>query len=491
MRKVFVFLFISFSFLGFGQEYKLFHSGSILLYTSDTLPKPTFGIAFDSVHLSGTDSIYFNYTFMRWELFQSDTCEFWPGNSCYPQEIPSWIGKKAIYDNVGKYSFITSDNDTIILDFNTLIGDSLSFYEDAEQQFFMIANGIDTSTILDVFDSVRSYSIAHYDYLGNTINSPLNGKIIAVGKNIGLIDFFRIDSFPDVLEAVSLIGHIGYSSGLIALTNEVVYDHQPGDIIQYHDFKIRWDGPPWENYNNYVTHTFIERWDTQDSIIYLVERLTYNTDSVHLMLDTIKLKYKKDKIIAQAPFNKINQAHILITSRFYKPEYCGLPLWTYQAIPEYLVYCEWDNCWGPYDIPGPPPSEEEKYVCGLGLYLDRSSIFAPPPEGYTFYRGIVYFMKNDVECGNQVIVNIENPLFSESEILIYPNPARDKFEVWSLELGVELIEVYDLTGKKLIEKHIPAGNNNIEVDVSGIEPGMYICRIMAEGIYLSKKIVIQ
>ncbi len=83
--------------------------------------------------------------------------------------------------------------------------------------------------------------------------------------------------------------------------------------------------------------------------------------------------------------------------------------------------------------------------------------------------------------------------YNKDGIIIFPNPVRDKFEVRSRESGVELIEVYDLTGKKLIEKHIPArpaGNNNIEVDVSGIEPGMYVCKIMVEGMYLSKKIII-
>ena len=94
-------------------------------------------------------------------------------------------------------------------------------------------------------------------------------------------------------------------------------------------------------------------------------------------------------------------------------------------------------------------------------------------------------------------VGIEESYNNMYGIVIFPNPVRDKFEVRSGEFGIELIEVYDLTGKKLIEKHIPtrpaggpAGNDNIEVDVSGIEPGMYVCKIMVEGMFLSKKIII-
>lgn len=110
---------------------------------------------------------------------------------------------------------------------------------------------------------------------------------------------------------------------------------------------------------------------------------------------------------------------------------------------------------------------------------------------YHEYNTVLYMMPGMDTC-YIYSVNIDEILMSD-QIRIFPNPTRDKFEVRSGEFGVELIEIYDLTGKKLIEKHIPArpaGNNNIEVDVSGIEPGMYVCKIMVKGMFLSKKIII-
>jgi len=491
MNKLIGMLLIFISCTSIGQEYKLFSNNSKLLFASQAMEVSTNGIAFDSVLFSGSDSIFYNYTVVDSELFESDTCEFWGGPYCYAQEVPSWMGLKIISDNICQYAFLNKQYDTIPLNFGLFPGDSALIFKDETQSFYMISIGTDTSSILNVTDSVRKYTIAHYDTALNVINSALNGQPIRIGKETGLIDFFRIDSFPMVLQPISLIGHELLSLGLTRLTNEMIYDHQPGDVIQYHDFKYMEGGPPWFNYDNYVTHTFLERQETQDSLIYLVDRLTYNTDTSALIYDTITLKYKKNVIIAEIPFDKINQQSILRTTSLSKIEYCGIDLWTYRIIPEYLAYCAEDNCWGHYDIPGPPPWEIVDYVEGLGLYRDRSSIAAPPPEGYQFYWGIVYFKKDGIECGQQVVVDLDE-LSSPHDlsVVIYPNPARDKLVIESLN-SIELVEIYDLRGLKIFEQYIPIGENEIKIDVSKLVAGMYVCCINSSNKKVVKKLIIQ
>ncbi len=83
---------------------------------------------------------------------------------------------------------------------------------------------------------------------------------------------------------------------------------------------------------------------------------------------------------------------------------------------------------------------------------------------------------------------------------IYPNPAVDEFGVSSSEFGVEscTIELFDLNGKKLLEKHIPArpaggpaGTETVEIDVSRLKSGVYFCRVSSEKYSVTKKLIIQ
>ena len=76
----------------------------------------------------------------------------------------------------------------------------------------------------------------------------------------------------------------------------------------------------------------------------------------------------------------------------------------------------------------------------------------------------------------------------------YPNPAGKKFGVQSPEFGVEIcgtLEIYDLNGRKLLEKQIPEGSETVEVDVSSLESGVYFCRLISENKSATQKLIIQ
>ena len=53
------------------------------------------------------------------------------------------------------------------------------------------------------------------------------------------------------------------------------------------------------------------------------------------------------------------------------------------------------------------------------------------------------------------------------------------------------IELYDFTGKKLLEKQISAGTENAEIDVSHFKNGMYFCRLFSEKYNATQKLIIQ
>ncbi len=82
----------------------------------------------------------------------------------------------------------------------------------------------------------------------------------------------------------------------------------------------------------------------------------------------------------------------------------------------------------------------------------------------------------------------------ESEMVeIYPNPTENEFRVSSSEFRVSqaTLALYDLNGRKLLEKQIPKGTEETTVDVDGLPGGVYACLIQTEKRSVTKKLVIQ
>ena len=76
---------------------------------------------------------------------------------------------------------------------------------------------------------------------------------------------------------------------------------------------------------------------------------------------------------------------------------------------------------------------------------------------------------------------------------IYPNPSSGILTINSeilLQKQV-IITIIDLNGKKLKEKNIPAGTNNIILDISELENGIYLCHIRTQENSLVRRIIIQ
>ncbi len=471
MKRLLIVLFLFPSLIMFGQQYKLFNRSSIKLFTTSPVVSSTCGISLDSAVISGSDSVYFNYTALG-EYFESDTCVFWGGPYCIKQDRPLWFGNRIVYDNLNKYKFFTIQEDTVIFDFDLQLWDSSLIFQDVNQQFYMKYIGDDTSYILNFQDSLKYYKILHYNTSGQVINSPLNNKNITIGKDFGMLGFFRIDSFPAVLQPIQLIGNINPQAGISCMNNENLYDHQPGDVIQYTDRFHSFGYPsPWDH-SDYIKHTFLERNDTQDSIFYTVERVTYNVDTNYVIQDTISLKYYKYETVETIPFNKINQQEVLRSRQFYWGNYCDFSAWTHKKSPIYLVYCAEDNCWGEFDTNGTPPIGEIIYVYGLGLY--RESSYITGPNGSDYLYEINYFIKDGVECGEEIVVDIHDAKFDKKGFKLYPNPVKDELNIsYTGKETLNGVRIYNIHGQLLQTE------NRIEnrVNVSMLTSGIYIIEL--------------
>jgi hypothetical protein len=76
---------------------------------------------------------------------------------------------------------------------------------------------------------------------------------------------------------------------------------------------------------------------------------------------------------------------------------------------------------------------------------------------------------------------------------LFPNPAQNQFRVSGFRLNDNggTIELYDLNGRKLQEKNIPVGYEEINMDVSRLQSGIYFCRLVVKDISVTKKIIIR
>ncbi len=76
---------------------------------------------------------------------------------------------------------------------------------------------------------------------------------------------------------------------------------------------------------------------------------------------------------------------------------------------------------------------------------------------------------------------------------VFPNPAKDKFKVQSLKFEVEdaMLEIFDLHGRKLLEKQITKGNETIEIDVSHLSSGVYFIQLQIEQTTTTGKLIIK
>ncbi len=475
-NKLFTLFLLALTLSASAQNYKLFNAGTKKVFTEYPVTDSSYSIAFDSAAVSGSDSIYFPYTGIEDQFMEVSNCMFWGGPMCRQQNKPTWPGLKIISESDGRYLFFNNPGDTLFFDFALLPGASSLFFEDDQQRFMLLAEDADTMNILGIIDSVRYFRILHTDLQGNPINSLLNNELIILGKQLGLARFFRIDLFPQVLQPLTILGNSSPETGLVRLTHEMIYDHQPGDEIQYREWFDNFGGPPAVNYQRFTKYVFLERSNSPDTITYRVKRSVFEMGSDVMLTDTILLQYRRGVVLAEIPYDYIDQNNRMEYRVLDMADYCGLSMWTYTTKPEYLMYCAEDNCWGVYDTQGPPPVGETRVVAGLGLYLDVSTVISPPPYGYSSGKEVVYFKKNGISCGQEVIVGVENQPLIDHSVAIFPNPAGDFLYIRNEHDNSGTIGIFNSNGQLKISAIIE--NQLTELDLTNLSPGIYLVKVI-------------
>ncbi len=474
------------SFLCSASSYELFNENSKMLFTNLPERDLSFSIRFDSVTFSGDETYFYNFNHISSEVLYTDQCEPYYPDYCYLQVRPSWLGPFVKKTTGNMYEFMNSSWMVLQFDFSIEPGESMIFFEDADQIFSILFETTDTLNHLGIVDSIRFYRIAHTTVSGTPIESTLHNHQIMIGKDLGIISFFKVDVFPEELVPLELIGNNQPQVGLIALTHEIVYDHQPGDIIQWLYKRVTND--PELNTRLYTRHTYLTRTNLSDSIIYLVARYRYNEITNWSEYDTIYLKYQKEKMISEVPFEWTEPSlnMFMFENSLFKPSYCDLKLWTYRIEKNLQTYCPEENCWISRTAHGTSFQYEREIVVGLGLYHEYTENY--PPDWYfdRTIRQLVYFKKDGIECGE--MVGLKKPEARETQKLtIYPNPTKDFIKLDKPISATDKLLVVGVDGRTYSSVLFVEGNNRL--DVQSLPSGIYLLRILSHDRESSAKFV--
>lgn len=386
-------------------------------------------------------------------------------------DAPTWAGAQVKVLPNGTHVFHSAfvDDPPITLEFSTVPGSGTLMAAAIDQEFLMSYDGESTMDILGQSEPVHQWTILHQDQFGNAIASPLNGAHIRIGENIGLVDFFRVDSFPLILEPISLVGQASPALGLYEITPAVLEDHQPGDEVQFHETYDLYNGPPWADYDRYRKQVYLAREETPEAVVYTVRQEVFDVGGTVLTVDTILIEADRTTILGTIPFERFNGSW----PQLREAGYCGTPMWTLtQPLHNGIDYCAEEHCYGGTDTGGPPVEGSTTYVVGLGVLDLDEYIFSP--NGFSRHHAIVYFKKSGVECFEEVMTGTGQTGAVQTTFDLSPNPTDGLVTISSRK---------PVLGAKVIDMHGQEINNYVlevqkdKLDMHAAAPGLYLVRL--------------
>ncbi len=105
-------------------------------------------------------------------------------------------------------------------------------------------------------------------------------------------------------------------------------------------------------------------------------------------------------------------------------------------------------------------------------------------NGNLVYKGMTGFTINVI---NPATVGLEDKVL-ESSLSLYPNPAADKANLsWDASLNVQNVEVYSISGQKLIDFQ-PTSNT---AEITGLESGAYLVRVSSKTASKTLRLIIE
>lgn len=295
-----------------------------------------------------------------------------------------------------------------------------------------------------------------------------------------------IDSFPQVMKPLTLIGNVSPVAGLTQITNEDLYALQPGDELQFNEKSIKFTCHAEVLYDRFVKLNYLERTDTPDSIIFVCRREMFQRDSLKLEVDTVRMAYNRNIIVATIPFDYSSHDQALYRKTLVMNDFCGEPLWSFNKTYLHMWYCEETDCWSWQDLPYLPMEESETVVWGVGRYFYHFAEVIDL-ETHVYDYQVNYFKKGQLVCGDQMIVSTKNLTLPGTMLTISPNPAKESITITGFETGK--ISIITLEGR--VVKQVDNYVSGQKLMVNDLHQGIYLVRIDTDKGITTGKLLLQ
>jgi hypothetical protein len=488
------------------QEFRPILLDTARWYVDESTPVPhsTLGIRIDSMGVSGSDSVLFNY-----KVFNNSEEE-----EVESPFMNSWIGP-----------YVTVQPNRSVF-FNDL-GDSLFipryFPVDPEWRLYTYPNGdhigfssvsVVAQQVIGIPDTVLKLVLAVYDEVGQELNLPgVTGMELLIGKKNGLVRFFDVRVFPQVVRVVSLspiynrtywAKYTNYSPGDILTSGSVFTpSSQPPD---YHTTRTRLLAVSSTSANARVfstavtqIHTFLNfgtfQWVTDSTTTNGTISLPIYPDSVLVIPDTLmpyeatpygwkldawvvndRMYFERDTTLECAPFKHSWASFPL----------AGLPWLLQDSVWRKMdwisdgVFCSGTDYHDSYHRTGTS--------CMSNQYMNSYS-----SSSYS------YAQISGATCG-KTIVGIEEQLLSGRRVqslIIYPNPASNRVRLEFHNIDPPTISnligitVTDVVGHSIV---VPAEGvgERMELDIAHLSAGLYtVSATIKGGPVLHERLVVE
>ncbi len=400
---------------------------------------------------------------------------FWHWDTCVYPEKYSWIGPEVLIYDDGLNVFFNRDLDSVFVQTKALLNDSWKLYKFPDESYFKANLTIhDTLSFLGIQDSVKTIEIQFFDSNNQPAYSNLNGKLIRLSKNHGIISILNFRDFPDFgEETYEVLSHdlMGLSNpelGYQKMTIGDIYDFNVGDEIHR---KALADGMNSYTINTYIGKNLIH----PDSMEYTFHRIhwIYTPDDYWYYNDTITTIYAdiNSFVIDVMPFESIYDDWELYRYMISKGGIYNGRSVLYKNTPR-LYWNDEFSCFAfPFEL---NVTNDYKYIKGCGEFSSYTNFYS----GY--YEYLVYFKKGDDIWGTPLTLplGISESSFDNFEVLVYPNPAGENV---ILEISQIIsnnnysLFVFNVLGEQVYSLDKLGEVNSI--DVSNWNSGIYFYKI--------------
>lgn len=144
------------------------------------------------------------------------------------------------------------------------------------------------------------------------------------------------------------------------------------------------------------------------------------------------------------------------------------------------------NGYAPTYVNGGPVNYEQ--IKARSSVIDNEIRISCPALSVTYL--MVDPGQTQLAINETVTPNATPTLISGNEVIIFPNPAKDKIEIKNLEEGYYTIDIQNLQGKIVFSSNIK-GNNGPQVVNLSLLPGFYIVTLNGEGKKITRKLIVE